>query len=309
MRFNFFNPLLRLHAPAEESGGGGGGNPPNDGTPPGDGAPPDGGTPPDKPVSLIGEDLSFREGWQSVLPEDLQPVAAKFRNLPDFVKSYKHAEQTMSGKLQGYVKAPAADAPPEERNAFLKSIGIATPEKPEDYALKPEDTSPLAAVFNEGRAKNAQELFHKAGITAEQGKVLFGALLEADAAEKAEQERQGTEFFATRTKELTSMFGQNLEGAVTKAKQMLATIDPTVDLAELDIMPASMVAGLARLADRLAPDMLANEAQIGNKLSGAAQANDIIHNKNNPDYEAFHTASHVNHGAVKAKVLALFDKP
>lgn len=222
------------------------------------------------------------------------------------MKSYKHAEQTMSGKLEGYIKPPAADAPPEERAAFLKSLGIAAPEKPEDYTLKPEDNSPNAAAYNEERAKAAQELFHKMGVTNEQAQALFGAMLEADATAMADEARQGREFLDTRTKELNSMFGQNANAAVTKAKQMYATIDPTADLTDVDILGASFVAGLARLADRLSPDILANQQQIGNKLSGAAQATDIINNRSNADYAAYHDAMHPQHKAVTAKVLALY---
>jgi hypothetical protein len=236
----------------------------------------------------------------------LQPSAAKFKNLTDFVKSYKHAEQTMSGKLDGYIKPPAADATPEDRNAFLKSIGIAAPEKPEDYALKPEDNSPHAAAYNAEHAKAAEKLFHGIGLTGEQAKALFNFQLEASAAAMADEAREGREFLDTRTKELNQMFGQNASAAVTKAKQMYATIDPNADLTDVDILGASFVAGLARLADRLSPDILANQQQIGNKLSGSAQAMDIISNPSNADYAAYHDNMHPQHKAITAKVLALY---
>lgn len=261
--------------------------------------------PPPADPPLLGDDLSFRQGWQETLPEEFRAQAANFKTLPDLVKSLRHFQQVASGKLDGMVKIPGEDATPEEKAAFYKARGV--PEDPTGYEIqKPEGE--LAEYYNEDQVQAFAKEAHEKGLSKDEVSWLvnyqLGKAKEAAEAEAAE----GRAFLEERDKILRTAFGNQVDVEVNNAKRVLLTIDPSFDLEQVQFLPPKLLIGLAHFSRKMAPDQLVSQTQVENRLTPADQGRDIIHNPNNPDYEAYHNVGHPRHKAVTQKVLDIFAK-
>jgi hypothetical protein len=103
----------------------------------------------------------------------------------DVIKSYQGAEKLIGRDPNSLVVLPRADDADGTR-ALLAKLGL--PEKPDAYDMKVG--LPKEAKVDEAFAKSMQGIFHKAGLTASQAKVLAGdynAMLVAQA-EQAEKD-------------------------------------------------------------------------------------------------------------------------
>ena len=260
------------------------------------GKPADGGT----PVSLLGDDLGFVQGWQEKLPADLQATAANFKTLPDLVKSLIHTKQLASGKLDGYVKVPGADASAEDKAAFAKVLGV--PDKPEDYGFKKPDGE-LGNIYNEAQVTEFGKKAVELGLSKTQAEGLLQWQLGLTKSYADSEIEEGKTYLAEREAKLKEAFGTKVDAEVAEAQRVLATMNPNIDIESVKTMDPQLVIGLATFAKRMSPDSLVTVAAMGNKLSPTSAANDIISNPSNPDYAAWWDSTHINHAAVKAKVL------
>jgi hypothetical protein len=114
---------------------------------------------------------------------DLVKSLSKFeKGIPDLARSYAELE-----KKQGQAVAiPNEKATPEERARYLKAIGV--PDKAEGYKLG-EVQLPKGIVPDEVMAKAFLETAHKAGLTAEQVKAVYGWYMPAFAKQLTEAGR------------------------------------------------------------------------------------------------------------------------
>jgi hypothetical protein len=104
------------------------------------------------------------------LPDDLRsdPLASKYPNVVELFKGLKEANGLIGKKTEGMVRIPTEQSTPEEKSAFLKSIGV--PDKPENYALPKLGDG---VTVDPGLEKWFRETGHKHGLTGNQ----FSALV------------------------------------------------------------------------------------------------------------------------------------
>lgn len=255
------------------------------------------------PPPLIGEDFSFRQGWQEVLPEEYRATGANFKSLPDVMKSLVETKRLASGKLEGMVKLPGEGATPEELAAFHRALGV--PEKPEDYGLtKPEGEA--AKLWNEEEVNAFLKEAHSKGIPKAQAEWLVNYQITQRAAAMQKEMEEGRAFMQQRDAELRAAFGNNAEKEMNAAKRVLMTIDPSYNLDEMQFLPAKLVIGLASFARKMHPDTLVSETQFNNQLKPSDVGTAIISDPTNPDYKAYHDPVHPQHEAVVKKVLDSF---
>lgn len=272
-----------------------------DGGKAGDGNPGEqGGKTVDTPVSLLGDDLGFVQGWQEKLPAELQATAANFKTLPDLVKSLLHTKQLASGKTEGMIKLPGENATPEEKAAFAKALGV--PEKPEDYGFKKPDGE-MGNFYNDEQVSAFGKVAVELGLSKAQADGLLQWQLGISKEFADTELEEGKKYLQERETKLKEAFGTRVDAEVAEAQRVLATMNPNIDINSVNTMDPQLVIGLASFAKKLSPDTLVTVAAMGNKLSPTSAATDIISNPNNPDYKAYWDPTHINHQTVKAKVL------
>jgi hypothetical protein len=266
-----------------------------------EGDPPPADPPPsDPPPSLLGEDLAFTPGWQDKLPEEMRPTAANYKDLPSLVKSLIHTKQLASGKMEGYVKVPGEGATPEELAAFRKVQGV--PDSPDAYELKKPDGE-LGNFYNEEEVKAFAAKAAELGLTKTQAAALAEWRLGISKDYDDKEREEGRTFIAERDKLFNEAWGNKKEAELVDAQRMLLTLDHSIDPKLVNFLEPKLVVALAAFAKKLNPDTMVAKEQFENKLSPTSMSNDIVTNKSNPDYEAFHNPRHPNHAAVKQKVL------
>jgi hypothetical protein len=264
-----------------------------DGAGAGDGA---GNTPP----PLLGEDLSFTPGWQEKLPEEYRPTAANFKDLPSLMKSLVETKRMASGKLEGYIKVPGESATPEELAAYRKAQGV--PDSPDAYELKKPEGE-LGNYYNEEEVKAFAAKAAELGLTKQQAAALAEWRLNISKDYDDKEREEGRAFLAERDKVFTEAWGGKKEAELVDAQRMLLTLDHSLKPELVNFLEPKLVVALAAFAKKLNPDTMVAKEQFENKLSPTSMSNDIVTNKSNPDYEAFHNPRHPNHAAVKQKVL------
>ncbi len=250
--------------------------------------------------SLLGEDLSFTPGWQEKLPEEYRPTAANFKDLPSLMKSLVETKRMASGKMEGYIKVPGEGATTEEVAAYRKAQGV--PDTPDGYELKKPEGE-LGNFYNEEEVKAFAAKAAELGLTKAQAAALaewrLGISKEFDDKEREE----GRAFLAERDKVFTENWGAKKDAELVDAQRMLLTLDHSLDPKMVNFLEPKLVVALAAFAKKLNPDTMVAKEQFENKLTPSSMSNDIVTNKSNPDYEAFHNPQHPNHKAVKQKVL------
>jgi hypothetical protein len=137
-------------------------------------------------------------GWRAALSDEFKEheFVKTFTKPTDFVKSaleIKTERDSLKTKLGEAIFKPGENAKPEEIAAYRKALGV--PESPDEYEFpKGEDVE-----HDENMISWAKGLFHKVGLTKEQGSVIsqswdgfIKGLVEAEnaEAEKAKSEAE-----------------------------------------------------------------------------------------------------------------------
>ncbi len=221
------------------------------------------------------------------------------------VKSLIHTKQLASGKMEGYIKVPGENATPEEVAAYRKAQGV--PDAPDGYELKKPEGE-LGNFYNEEEVKAFAAKAAELGLTKAQAAALaewrLGLSKEFDDKEREE----GRAFLAERDKVFTEAWGAKKDAELVDAQRMLLTLDHSLKPELVNFLEPKLVVALAAFAKKLNPDTMVAKEQFENKLTPSSLSNDIVTNKSNPDYEAFHDPRHPSHAAVKQKVLDGFSK-
>ena len=102
--------------------------------------------------------------WQETLPDDLKVHNSlekfKDKGVDEVFRSYVNLESAYGKKMEGMIKVPGAEAPPEEVAAFHKALGV--PENVADFTIDvPQD---LQTYIPAETAKAFAPIFHQLGV-------------------------------------------------------------------------------------------------------------------------------------------------
>jgi hypothetical protein len=122
------------------------------------------------PEGFVNKDGSLVEGWQTrltdpVLHED--KTLQSFKNLEGLAKSYVHVRKQVP---LDKIAIPTEKSSQLEWDEFWKAGG--RPETPQDYNLTVPDDLP-EGLYTKERLAEAQEVFHKIGLSAKQAAALM----------------------------------------------------------------------------------------------------------------------------------------
>jgi len=121
------------------------------------------------PVSIIGENGQFTDGWKETLPEDIRNEVClnTVTDVSSMAKQFVHA-QRMIGKDK--IVVPKEGSPEADWEAFYIAAG--RPETAGDYNLKRPEELP-EEYFSQDLANKAQDLFYKIGLSKKQADALM----------------------------------------------------------------------------------------------------------------------------------------
>lgn len=322
---NFF-PLF---SPDPGAGGGGAGGAPAGGAPAGTGVLPAGGAPAGgapaggQPAAggapaggapspyysdLIGKDGTLNHASFERLPENLKPLTASLANIKtadELFAKISHLNTLAGRKALGPL---AADAKPEDiaaQQTILRAVN-GTPEKPEGYAFARPENLPEAA-WDPTYAKTAQELLHKHNASPALAKDLLALQTNMVMANIQAQQKYEQDFYAGQDREFREALTKDgLDYDKTNAfiERVATQFGLEKDAVILKNAGVRLMLNKVGVALGEAKFVGGNPADGGNK-SDRATAEDIIHNKANPDYAAYWDSNHAKNGEVKKRVEAL----
>lgn len=254
--------------------------------------------------SILQPDGAFSEGWHNALGDEFKDSAAqlsRFKSLPDFTKSFLHAQRQLSTRPQ----RPDEKSTPEQVKAWRDMLGLPDDENAWNIA-KPEKL-PEGMTWNDDLAKEVsawakENHIHPAAL---------GPLVEKFNALSEAQGKAATEKFQADTlvqmqaeeKALKDAWGADFDKNLALAKRAAATAGLPAD--HYSLTDAVVVKALHKLAvatgeGRLVPGEAA-------PLTGdpKTQAQLIQTDKANPHYAAYHNPQHPQHRATREMVLNL----
>tara|TARA_R110000850_G_C9996151_1_gene468203 strand:- start:37814 stop:38638 length:825 start_codon:yes stop_codon:yes gene_type:complete len=245
---------------------------------------------------LVGEDLTFAEGWQERVGEHAE--GSTFKNLSDVLKSNKEGQRTitelhqtkadLTKQLEGLgetkVELPADAA------AFKELLQL--PEVPEGVQLSPEIVdSAIEFSMEKGYGPEALADF------------LAFDVKRAASGFEAEKTAEFTRIEGAK-KAISDVVGaSNYDAAIGDAQHVAQALNLPIDANDLVNQP-NMVVSLAKLKTAISEGTLKGasvggvEITSGGKLS---QAKDIISNPDNQWYKAFHDNSDPNYDDAHAE--------
>lgn len=283
MRYNQSNAFARfLFSPEPDPGGGGAGGGGTSSTPP-----------------LIGDDLSFSEGWQDRVGEHAQGMT--FTNLPDTLKSYRESQSTI-GRLntekaqiaKEFEEFKVANQPaefPKEVADYQKLITL--PEKMPEGVVMPEGMLEAAAKYGieKGHSPKAVSDFIEFQINQVAGDI---------EGQKAEAFR----VIESAKAQINAEVGeQNYDLTISNAKAASQILGLDLDPESLATNPKLVIA-LSKIHKKISPGELKDLglSPEGRSAAGASQkADDILNNKENPYHKAFYDHTDPNHDMAQAE--------
>jgi hypothetical protein len=239
--------------------------------------------------SALDDKGNFKAGWDAGLPDDLKPSAAalsKYPNPLELMRGHANASKLIGQKTT--LKAPAPDAKPEEVDKFNMQIRevLGVPAKVEDYKIAKPDKLPDGLTWNEAEVGEFAKLAHSLNITPAAAQ----KLVEFDAQRMAKLQQTGQskldEFVKSQEAELRKDWGADFEanlGLASKAAQVVGFDINDNELAN----NAKFVKAMLTVSRLISPDKLVGSDKSSSIMDGAAQAEDIRRNTNNPWHSAF----------------------
>lgn len=245
------------------------------------------------------------------MPEALRGLSDSELKNPATVEQVMQKLQSLSS-LAGR-KALAAlppNASPEDRAAFDLTMHTANgaPEKPEGYGFKKADALPDAA-WDPNYATAIQGILHKHHASP----ALAQELLAAQTAQVSQNIVAQGEYEKQFFKEQDEHFRTALtKDGLDYDKSMNVITRAAVNFGMAADAPMLKNAGVRLMMLKVAQSIgeakfIGGEATATGLKSDRATAEDIVHNKKNPDYEAYWNANHAQNGEVKKRVLALLE--
>lgn len=250
---------------------------------------------------------AFVDKWQDRLPTEYDPYKATLANFNTFDGMTKALADNMKAarsKTEGFVKVPGEGATPEEIAMFRKGLGV--PEKPEDYGLKAPEKLPPGVQFDEKTASEFSKLAHELGLTKAQVAKLSDWQVQQLGGQTSKTQQEQQAFIDGEKAKIQQAFGSNLEKRMVDAKRAAMTLglDPESPL----FQTSEMVIAMAKFTDMVSEDKLVSSSAAEKNLTPSTAATDIISNKDNPDYAAYHDPGHGRHTEVVARVNDLMKR-
>ncbi len=245
------------------------------------------------------------------LPDHLKHLAPSLKNaktVDDVMVQFAHAN-LLAGK-KGLAPLPA-DAPANvvaERNALIRSIqGV--PDKPEGYGIaQPADLPD--ALWNGAYVGEAAKILHAHNAPPSAVKALVELSVAEGRKQMAEQANYEVAFFKQQEQRIAEQF--QLDGIPVEKGMDLAArtaqrfgIDPEKNPI---FKNADVVLMLQRVGVAIGePNLVTGQVGGPEAIDNQARAEDIMHNKANPEYAIYWNGGHPQNRAVKAKVAAFME--
>lgn len=239
---------------------------------------------------LIGEDLSFSEGWQERVGEHAE--GANYKNLSDVFKSNKEMHSTITKVNMANADltkqlAEAGHVKPElpaDAAAFKEMLKL--PEMPEGMALSDEILDKgIAYAMEKGHGPEAMADF------------LAFDIQRAQLDQEAQKTAEFTRIEGAKTVISDSVGKGNYDATIGDAQHVAEALQLPIDSNDLVNNP-NMVLSLAKLKTAISEGTLKGASVAGVEISSGgklSQANDIISNPDNALYKAFKDNSDPQH--------------
>lgn len=252
------------------------------------------------------------DGFIASLSEDLRGEPSlqtiKGKGAADVVKGYINAQKMIGGDR--FVIPSGKNDTPEVWNAALAKLGL--PETADGYKLE-RPQLPDGMAFDDRWEAGIKKLFHQAGLPNRSAQILYTAMVQGLATgQKAQQDAAAAETQKA-TQALEKDWGKNFDYNLGLAQKVIDTYGGKPE----EIQAFKEQFGNNPVALRI----LANIGTLigeGNFVKGQApaftytpdeaksKAMDIMSNKQNPLYEAYHTKGHIRHNEAVDEVERLF---
>jgi hypothetical protein len=262
---------------------------------------------------------SFREGWigadgkidKSVydrLPENLKPwkdTFAKYDTDEALLSAFAHSV-SLNGK-KGLMPLPK-DASDADKKAFNERLGelLGVPKDPAGYGVleKPKDLPDN--LWNGEYVQTMAGIMHKYNAPPEMVKELFAADQKFGTTAVGKSQAQLQQVRQQAETEINTAFGPNRDAEIIGARRAAETLGLDVQDPSVGNNPKVIIA-LAKVAKLLGEDKLVKGGtdQGGSGGDDRQRARDIVMNKANPLYEAYHDPSHGGHKQAVAQYDSL----
>lgn len=239
--------------------------------------------------SSLDDKGNFRPGWDASLPDDLKASAAalaKYPNPLELMRGHVNASKLIGQKTA--LKAPAPDAKPEEVakfNAQIREV-LGVPAKAEEYKLTKPDNLPQGLSWDEAKVGDWQKFFHDANIPP----AVADKIVAKQAAEIASQAEAGKgkldQWVKSQEAELRKEWGADFDANLGLAAKAASIAGFDLNDSELG-NNAKFVKAMLTVSRLISPDKLVGGDKAATVMDGAAQAEDIRRNPNNPWHKAF----------------------
>lgn len=262
-------------------------------------------------ADLFGKDGTINRDSFTRLPENLRTLAdGELKNITTADQLFQKLHG-LSGVAGRKALAPLpADAKPEDiaaQQQIIRAV-LGVPEKADGYAFtKPEDLP--EGAWNQAHATAAQELLHKHNASPALAKDLLALQtamvkgeLEANAKYESDWYKGQDDAFRTALQKDNSDYDRTMaviNGVATKYGIPLE--DPILKNAQVRMLLKGVAAATGE-----AP-FVGGQPGAGGTKSDQALAEDIVHNKQNPDYAIYWDPNHAKHGEVKKRVEGMFE--
>ena len=234
--------------------------------------------------TVLAEDGQFLENWHSNVREDLRPYAqstlSRYPNFNELIRSHHELKTAVSKRVQ----PPGENAKPEEITAWRTLLGV--PEKPEDYGLKKPDTLPDGVQWSDELAEGFAALAHKHSLppAAVQEISSWWAQQQGAAAGREAESFKG--WVAAQKTELEKEWGGKYNDNLVAAQRVAGLAG--IDMNDPDLgNNAKLIRSLHEVSKLISEDKLVAPDKTGQGLTAGQQADDILHNAQNPWHEAY----------------------
>jgi hypothetical protein len=239
--------------------------------------------------SSLDDKGNFKPDWHASLPDDLKPSAAalaKYPNPLELMRGHANASKLIGQKAT--LKAPAPDAPPAEVERFNTQIreALGVPAKVEDYKLTKPENLPEGLTWSDDKAKDFATLAHSLNIPpAAADKIAAWQMAQmSEAVQKGQGQIEAWK--QSQVVELKKDWGADYDanlGLAAKAAQVAGFDINDGELAN----NAKFVKAMLTVSKLIKPDALVGSDKSTSVMDGAAQAEDIRRNTNNPWHAAY----------------------
>jgi hypothetical protein len=239
--------------------------------------------------SYLDDKGNFKQGWGDSLPDDLKASAGsltKYPNPLELLRGHANASKLIGQKTA--LKAPAPDAKPEEKAKFNEQIRgiLGIPANVADYKLTKPDNLPDGIHWSDGDAAEFAKLAYELNIPLSAAQKLVEFDLQRAGKSMTAAHAKLDEFVKGQEAELRKDWGADFDGNLGKAMKAAQLMGFDINDSELG-NNAKFIKAMHTASNLISNDKLVGSDKSGTVMDGAAQAEDIRRNPNNPWHAAY----------------------